>query len=1361
MGKSCFITPAAKRADGTTGESNLFKELYRLTGNDRNKTIDLYFKIRDNKDKVSRKDYLDEFGEPIIEDIINKVDLIDNIDVGEFIRLENEKNGFTNKKGDKIKYLDTQENRDQLFNTANAFNDANILNDIFTADIVKNDDNTLSISLVQFDKKTIQDIKKIRILNAALKKTLNSVGVSIGCLNAADIHGSLYQTGITDFSKTKNIADGVSELIRVANGARGEMAIPEESSHVFIEMTKGYSLRDRLIALIKKNKLYNEVLKDNLELYKEKYNNNEDLLSEEAAGKILAEALNGHDLSAKQTKLITNRLITHLKEIFKGASNKDIDDALNEIDDISRTISDEILSGEIKDKINRECIDRSKVLYDLEQKAKEDASKANEEKEGLLDKLRDIEITRYKIYKSHASNKDFATNQNKFIEELKTLIDNKETFSGLNTYIEKESKIMADLYTRVNDIAKNKDMDLREKSIILRNIRDYFYSYKKANKLIFDNLENMSDLTQEQKDDITKKLDTMSSDSLLAAYERVSMSVFCEFADKYIGPEIRLLFRRKMGKEFNIKDMMQLADDDISLWDEWLDSASECGDFRVRLFDSMNKEAKQAARLDIVDLSHEVLAIGAKYKERGVKDYEFFFEKKDGHKTGNYIRKYDIDLYKQRRHDFFVSELSRLGVKYLDPTSETYKGLITKWVNANGEIGKMSDAYITNDYKNLSSEQKNMFNEMMDVKERLDAMIPEEYTRPWNAIKIMKTTLDAAKKNVLNIKDIAEAVSKEYISTCADDDIGVSTKAALKDFEDHQVQTLPVYYTKFRKNDNPDDISTDVISTMIAYGKMAITYDKMNGVVNQMELGRSVIRNSSTKVHSGIATLINKIPYTRVVTDENTGKKHMEKEDITGDVVNPYTSTNSSKRLDALFDMQVYEEYQKEHIINIGGVNIDLRKVGNKIGGLTAKSALGGNLLNDVTNIVTGLSVGHIEAMSGGFFKPGDLAAADRMFFSGLTGVAGDMGNPIKKSKLLLFDELFNVMQDYDTKYRDIKYEENSFYSKLFNKSIMFFGNESGEFWLQNRTALALANNLKLKDRSGNEISLWDALEVVPLDANHPNRGYSLKIKNGCKKLDGTEFTKADIAKFSRKSGHINQRMHGIYNKDDMNMIQRYTMGRLLMEFRKWIKPQINKKFAKGNISLETGEWEEGYYRTLGRFLGMVHHEEGGLMYALTTNWNKLDNQDKANIKRACWDLGIWGLSIGLGMLVSWLGSGYPPDKKPWALKKLEYFIYRFKSDTGMLQPNPFTAISEGMKILSDPLACIKTIQDIGHFYEFLMPGNYEFISGKRALVKEGIYKGYSKAEMYFIKMPFGPMPIYKSWVRSEHVDSLTRFFKQ
>ena len=83
---------------------------------------------------------------------------------------------------------------------------------------------------------------------------------------------------------------------------------------------------------------------------------------------------------------------------------------------------------------------------------------------------------------------------------------------------------------------------------------------------------------------------------------------------------------------------------------------------------------------------------------------------------------------------------------------------------------------------------------------------------------------------------------------------------------------------------------------------------------------------------------------------------------------------------------------------------------------------------------------------------------------------------------------MFNVKQDFRRNQKNRDFLNKTILGRIFGPRIQFLGQDAGDFWLYNRTAIAMAKRLelkdsngktfRLKDKNGNPISLWDALVV-------------------------------------------------------------------------------------------------------------------------------------------------------------------------------------------------------------------------------------------------------------------------------------------
>lgn len=212
-----------------------------------------------------------------------------------------------------------------------------------------------------------------------------------------------------------------------------------------------------------------------------------------------------------------------------------------------------------------------------------------------------------------------------------------------------------------------------------------------------------------------------------------------------------------------------------------------------------------------------------------------------------------------------------------------------------------------------------------------------------------------------------------------------------------------------------------------------------------------------------------------------------------------------------------------------GDTRIDKAKSAGFINMITSLGGLALNSLAGLANITVGKVMMRVEAISGEFFGYKNLVNSDKIYTSNIAEFLGELGNRIRISKLALWNEKFDVMQEYETDIKNTNFDRKTWFSRMFNMSSLFFINNSGEHWMQTRTSLALADATKVK-LNGKEISLWDAMEVVYLDPSNPSLGATLEVKKGVTKLDGSSLTKEDLRKFERKTKGLNNRMHGIYN---------------------------------------------------------------------------------------------------------------------------------------------------------------------------------------------------------------------------------------
>ena len=293
----------------------------------------------------------------------------------------------------------------------------------------------------------------------------------------------------------------------------------------------------------------------------------------------------------------------------------------------------------------------------------------------------------------------------------------------------------------------------------------------------------------------------------------------------------------------------------------------------------------------------------------------------------------------------------------------------------------------------------------------------------------------------------------------------------------------------------------------------------------------------------------------------------------------------------------------------------------------------------------------------------------------------------------------------------------------MFGAEIAFLGQDAGDHWLYGRTAIAMAMRQKVL-LDGKEMSLWDALQVEGVNGSSTIKQLNYKDITD---LEGNPF---DVAKFSRKVAHINQTCFGIYNDDDANAANRVAMGRLLQQYRKWMKIQYNRRFQAAQGNLATDSWEEGYYRTVGRMLNQWIR--GGVQ--LSEQWDNMTTEERANIKRAITEMvqffAVWALA-------NWIE--WPDDKKrPWALKLAEYSSKRLAHELGGLAPSTIMP-QELLKTVKSPIPATTVVQNSFNLINSAIDPT-DWVDE----IQSGPYKGMSTLEKNILKAPIPGVAQYR-----------------
>ncbi|MDR2233925.1 MAG: hypothetical protein LBE56_12510 [Tannerella sp.] len=163
-----------------------------------------------------------------------------------------------------------------------------------------------------------EEVKATRKLRDSIIGILKELGVGVGTLERfEEFIGGAAITGLFDPDATKRTANGLLELIRVAQGEAGEQALPEEFAHLLdmILSDKSNPLYNRLTNLINGSpELVEQILNEEeggFERYNNLYGGDTIRLAAEARTKLIARHLVNNQSISKAPE-ITRSLLSRI-----------------------------------------------------------------------------------------------------------------------------------------------------------------------------------------------------------------------------------------------------------------------------------------------------------------------------------------------------------------------------------------------------------------------------------------------------------------------------------------------------------------------------------------------------------------------------------------------------------------------------------------------------------------------------------------------------------------------------------------------------------------------------------------------------------------------------------------------------------------------------------------------------------------------------------------------------------------------------------------------------------------------------------------------------------------------------------------
>jgi len=537
-----------------------------------------------------------------------------------------------------------------------------------------------------------------------------------------------------------------------------------------------------------------------------------------------------------------------------------------------------------------------------------------------------------------------------------------------------------------------------------------------------------------------------------------------------------------------------------------------------------------------------------------------------------------------------------------------------------------------------------------------------------------------------------------------------------------RLDIIPTYFTQRM---DADDVSVDLISTTLRYEAMARRYNALNEVQSEIYAFQKIIGNRTVaatdkKGNPIYDAFAKKMGYESYIKDNGI--------------------SFSKIHLDEFINMVIKGESQKSS----QWMNIELSKVTNSLMSISAITTIAADLLKGVANNLQGNIQLIMESAGSEYFGIKNYAKAKVKYASKVGGCISDFGKPYPESWLGGLIEYYDAIQG---KFKD-EYGKDvtaSLAQKLFRTNTLFWNQNIGEHEVQVTAMLALFDATMVIDKeTGEEISLLDAHEkygtflfdVVTDENGNKTKSYKVQIRTN-QTVDNPEgefvdFDETERIEKTNTLHALNKRMHGVYNDFDKSVLQKYSAGRLLMMYRKYMVPSIKRRYKNATFDDELGGVTEGTYITFWRtFLRDLRTYK----FNVSKQWSTYTPFEKAQIRKVVAELTMIAALVAFVFALTALGGGDDDEegiKKTYAYNFLMYEAIRLRSETKQFLP--LIGLPDWYRTIKSPSAVSGTIdRSIKFFDQFVLTWDPEKLEYQR---KQGIWdKGDNKSWAYFLRL--------------------------
>jgi len=617
----------------------------------------------------------------------------------------------------------------------------------------------------------------------------------------------------------------------------------------------------------------------------------------------------------------------------------------------------------------------------------------------------------------------------------------------------------------------------------------------------------------------------------------------------------------------------------------------------------------------------------------------------------------------------------------------------TKTIEYNDEITRVKTTDWTNkDYAKLSDKDKTFLQYLKDQKKEIDKSIPFAVAN--RLPQMYESTLDIMRLNEPEVfkrlkKNIASSVIREEDDTEFNDTPSLNDGTILDD--------VPIRFTGLLAE--PDRVTVDILSSLIAYKQMQENYVQMSA---QLPMFENWLQGSKRRV-------------------VKSGNKVIRGED-----------SWSFDALKKFLQVHVTGKEKEDLTITILGVKVSVTKAVEKLSQWVRMKNLGFNFITMTSNLISSKVFATLESIVGTYTTTKSSAFANKEFFSILPTVISSFNGVRSTDRISSLMTYFGLGRDIREMFDDL--DKHVLMRNQPDKTLMY-GFEKGDYFTKSVVMIAILDNYRVSD---NKWYTSKEAEKEGLNFDEMTSAYNmLKVDK-----DGKVFhtiPESVINNITARMKTIASRVDGSLSPEDKGAIYQNAVFSMVGLHRGWLFEGLSRRLKSKGYDFTLNQITEGEYRTVADLIGrfFMSKDKINTIKNLLAKYNELEDYQKENLKRVMLELSMIGAFTVLALV---LNSGDDDEE--------DYFrdLLAYQSNRVLLEVSSFYNPNEFVSAIKDPIVPARDLELVTNFTD--MFNTKEIESGK--------WEGMTKQQKYFLQL----VPGVKGYVNFQDPNSQNQFLK-